>query len=185
MDGHFVPNITYGTPILAAVRRVTELPIEVHMMISDPARYAEQFVSAGADAVTFHVEAVPEPRGLLEKLRSLGVIAGLAYNPATPLSAIQPVLDVCDLVLTMSVAPGFGGQAFERVALDKLRQLSTEAGSQVLLEVDGGVNTTTIADCSRAGARLLIVGSAIFGHPNYSETIATLTRLAQSPLRTP
>ena len=98
MDGHFVPNLSYGLPIVEAVRRLTELPIEAHLMISDPARYAEQFFSAGADAITFHVEAVNDPRALLEKLRSLGAVAGLAFNPATPISAIQDCLDVCDLI---------------------------------------------------------------------------------------
>ena len=122
MDGHFVPNLTYGFPIVEAVRRVTTLPIETHLMISDPARYLEKFVESGANAVTFHVEAVDDPRPLLARLRSLGAAAGLAYNPTTPLSAIAPFLDACDLVLTMSVQPGFGGQSFHDVALEKLRR---------------------------------------------------------------
>jgi ribulose-phosphate 3-epimerase len=184
MDGHFVPNLSYGLPIAEAVRRVTELPIEAHLMISDPARYAEQFVSAGVDAITFHVEAVADPRPLLEKLRSLGVAAGLAYNPDTPLAAIRDFLDACDLVLTMSVSPGFGGQAFQSVALEKLRQLRTMVGPDVLLEVDGGVNPGTIAQCAAAGAQIYVVGSAIFDQTDYSQGVATLTRLAQTPSRT-
>jgi ribulose-phosphate 3-epimerase len=184
MDGHFVPNLSYGMLIVEAVRRVTELPIETHLMISEPARYAEQFLAAGADAITFHFEAVVDPRPLLQKLRSWGAVAGLAYNPPTPVSAIAPYLDACDLVLTMSVTPGFGGQHFESKTLDKLRELSARVGPDVLLEVDGGVNASTIGACAAAGAHSHIVGSAIFEHPNYSQTIAELGRLAKSQLRT-
>jgi ribulose-phosphate 3-epimerase len=184
MDGHFVPNISYGLPIVEAVRRVTRLPIEAHLMISDPTRYAEQFFKAGADAITFHVEALPQPRPLLEKLRTWGALAGLAYNPGTPIAAIQDCLDVCDLVLTMSVSPGFGGQAFQSVAVEKLRQLSALVGPEVLLEVDGGVNAATISQCTAAGAHLLVVGSAIFNQPDYTQSVATLTRLAQTRSRT-
>ncbi len=153
MDGHFVSNLSYGLPIVAAVRQVTQLPIETHLMISNPEQFAEQFHAAGADAITFHYEAVDDPRPLLEKLRSLGVVAGLAFNVETPVESIRPYLDACDLVLTMSVTPGFGGQAFETVALDKLRQLSDMAPADVLLEVDGGVNTETIGQCAAAGRR--------------------------------
>jgi ribulose-phosphate 3-epimerase len=184
MDGQFVPNITYGLPIVEAVRRVTNLPIETHLMISNPAQFAEQFHSAGADAITFHFEALPQPRPLLEKLRSIGALAGLAYNPATPVSAVREYLDVCDLVLTMSVSPGFGGQAFQSSALDKLRQLTEWAGPEVLLEVDGGVNSGTIGPCAEAGAHLLVAGSAIFGQGDYAQSVAKLTRLAQTHSRT-
>ena len=179
MDGSFVPNLTYGFPIVEAVRRHTELPIEAHLMISSPSRYAEQFVAAGADAVTFHVEAEPNPRPLLEKLRSLGAAAGLAYNPETPLSAIEPHLDACDLVLTMSVSPGFGGQEFKSEALENLRRLRAAAPGEVVLEIDGGVNSATIAACARAGAQAFVVGSAIFGGDDYPQAINTLTHLAQ------
>ncbi len=183
MDGHFVPNLTYGLPIVEAVRQNTHLPIEAHLMISEPQRYAQQFFSAGADAITFHVEAVGNPRPLLEKLRAIGAVAGLAYNPDTPLSTIVPYLDACDLVLTMSVSPGFGGQSFEPVALDKLRQLRS-MGQEVLLEVDGGVNADTIAQCAQAGAHLHVVGSAIFHHHDYAQSVTTLERLASSTLGT-
>jgi ribulose-phosphate 3-epimerase len=184
MDGQFVPNISYGLPIVEAVRRVTELPIEAHLMIAEPVRYAEQFFSAGADIITIHVEATDEPRVLLEKLRSQGAATGLAYNPTTPLSAIQDCLDVCDLILTMSVSPGFGGQKFQAVALDKLRLLAGQVGPEVLLEVDGGVNAETIGACAAAGARLLVAGSAIFNHPDYSQSVAKLTHLAETNSRT-
>lgn len=180
MDGHFVPNLSYGMLIVRAVRQVTQLPIETHLMISDPQRYAEEYFAAGADAITFHFEAVDNPRPLLDKLRAAGAVAGMAYNPETPVSAIAPYLDACDLVLTMSVSPGFGGQQFENVALDKLRELSQRVGPNVLLEVDGGVNAETIGSCAAAGAHSHIVGSAIFEHPDYSQTLARLRRLAQS-----
>lgn len=184
MDGHFVPNLTYGMPIVEAVRRETKLPIETHLMISNPEKYVEQFVEAGADAVTFHVEATDDPRPILKRLRSLGAVAGLALNPDTPLETVEPFIDDCDLVLVMSVHPGFGGQGFEEVALTKLEQLRDRYGADVLLEVDGGVNDKTIARCAAAGAQLHVVGSAIFEHPDYAERVAALTRAAQSLTRT-
>jgi len=180
MDGHFVPNITYGMPIVKAVRQLTDLPIETHLMISNPAQFVEQFLEAGADVITFHYEAVENPRPLLEKIRSLGATAVLAYNPETPVSAIRDYLDACDGVLTMSVSPGFGKQHFEPGTLDKLRQLKKLVGDSVTLEVDGGVNPETIADCAAAGSQWHVVGSAIFGHPDYSKTIAELVGLAKS-----
>jgi ribulose-phosphate 3-epimerase len=185
MDGHFVPNLTYGQPIIEAVRGATNLPIETHLMISNPGQYVEQFVAAGADAVTFHVEAVEDPRPVLERLRSLGAVAGLAFSPDTPVSAIADYLDACDLVLTMSVYPGFGGQAFHEVALDKLAELKRLVGPDVFLEIDGGVNAATIGRCAAAGAHLHVVGSAIFEQPDdYKDTVAKLTRLAESKART-
>jgi ribulose-phosphate 3-epimerase len=183
MDGHFVPNLSYGLPIVEAVRRLTELPIETHLMISDPARYAAQFHAAGADAITFHYEAVDDPRPLLEKLRSMGAVAGLAFNPPTPVAAIAKYFDACDLVLTMSVSPGFGGQHFESGTLDKLRDVSAQVGPEVLVEVDGGVNAETIASCAAAGAHSHIVGSAIFHQQDYSRAVAALERLARSSSR--
>jgi ribulose-phosphate 3-epimerase len=184
MDGHFVPNLSYGLPIVEAVRRQTELPIETHLMISNPGRYLEQFIAAGTDAVTFHVEAVDDPRGLLERIRSLGAIAGLACRPDTPVSRIAGYLDACDLVMPMSVQPGFGGQAFDDVALAKLEELRGRVGPDVFLEVDGGVNAETIGRCAAAGADLFVIGSAIFDHSDYSQAVATLTRMARTHART-
>ena len=135
-----------------------------------------------SDAVTFHYEALREPRPLLEKLRSLGAEAGLAINPETPVSAIEPLLGACDVVLVMSVSPGFGGQSFEPVALEKLRDLRA-LDSDLILEVDGGVNSKTIGDCAAAGADSLIVGSAIFREPDYAQAIAGLTRQARAAKR--
>lgn len=180
MDGHFVSNMTYGLPIVEAVRRVTHLPIEAHLMISDPARYAGQFFAAGADALTFHIEAIADPRPLLDELHALGAAAGLAYNPDTPVSAIRDYVSHCDMILTMSVAPGYGGQEFRREALENLRQLRVIAGPDVLLEIDGGVNADTIGQCAAAGAQLFVVGSAIFKTSDYKQAVETLSRTAKT-----
>ncbi len=174
MDGQFVPNITYGLPIVEAVRRATELPIEAHLMIAEPEKYLRRFRDAGADALTFHFEAERDARPLLEQIRSLGAEAGLAINPETPVAAIEPLLDACDIVLVMSVSPGFGGQTFEPAALEKLARLRALISDKQLLEVDGGVNAKTIGSCTAAGAHSLIVGSAIFGHSSYPQALEAL-----------
>jgi len=179
MDGNFVPNITYGMPIVEAVRRVTDLPLDIHLMISKPADFIDEFVDAGATSITIHVEAVDDPRPVLEKIRERDVVAGLALNPPTPLEAIAASLPYCDLVLCMSVMPGFGAQTFSPVALEKLRTLRAQRGDSLLLEIDGGINAETIADCTRAGAHLLVVGAAIFrGEAPYAESLAKLNALA-------
>jgi ribulose-phosphate 3-epimerase len=180
MDGQFVPNLSYGFPIVEAVRRLTDLPLDCHLMIVEPERYARQFVEAGANNVTIHIEAADDPRPVLKQIRAAGASAGLALNPDTPLSRIEPFLDDCDVVLVMSVMPGFGGQSFERVALDKLRSLRRLNGGRLTLEVDGGVNDKTIGDCGAAGADLLVVGSAIFHQTDYTASVARLTGLARS-----
>ncbi|XZE53181.1 ribulose-phosphate 3-epimerase [Planctomycetaceae bacterium SH139] len=180
MDGHFVPNLTYGMPIVAACRRLTELPLDVHVMISDPASYASQMVEAGADMLTFHVEAVEDPAAVIESIKSKNIGAGIALNPATPLAAVAPFVGQCDLVLVMSVAAGFGGQAFDNVALEKLKRLR-ETHPDLLLEVDGGVNEATIADCRAAGADLFVVGSGIFRHQDYGVAMSSLTTSMQRP----
>ncbi|MFO0914604.1 MAG: ribulose-phosphate 3-epimerase [Pirellulales bacterium] len=180
MDGNFVPNITYGLPITAALRRLTTLPLDVHLMIDRPNRYLSQFYEAGADAITIHVEASPDPTSDLQAIRRLGAAAGLALNPATPLADIEPHLDACDMVLVMSVPAGFGGQAFDPSALDKLRRLSELVGDRCLLEIDGGVNLQTIGACTGAGAELLVVGSAIFRNPDYGQAISELQGVANA-----
>lgn len=180
MDGHFVPNLTYGLPLVETVRRLTPLPVEVHLMIANPLVYAQRYHEAGADLVTIHREAVADPRAALECVRETGALAGMAINPATPVAAIENCLDLCDVVLVMSVEPGFGGQAFEPAALDKLRLLKSCIGGETLLEVDGGVNDQTIASCAQAGADLLVVGSAIFKHADYSQRVRELSRLARA-----
>jgi ribulose-phosphate 3-epimerase len=179
MDGHFVPNLTYGMPIVAALRRLTDLPLDVHLMISEPERYVRQFHDAGADIITFHVEAVADPRPLLEEICGLDAGAGIALNPDTPLSTVEGCLDLCDLVLVMSVPAGFGGQKFHGVALEKLARLRKLVGPDVLLEVDGGINQSTIKSCAEAGANLFVVGSAIFGSDRYGPAVRELTDLAK------
>lgn len=177
MDGQFVPNLTYGMPIVAAFRRLTDLPLDVHLMIAEPQKYVRQFVEAGADIVTFHVEAVQDPRPVLAEIRGLGAGAGLALNPDTPLSTLDGCLESCDMVLVMSVPAGFGGQSFRPIALDKLRTLRKNM-SDLLLEVDGGVQQQTIGACAEAGAQLFVVGSAIFRAASYSGAVRELTQLA-------
>jgi len=180
MDGHFVPNLTFGMLIVEAVRRLTDLPLDVHLMICRPERYLERFRDAGADNLTIHIEAVDDPRPVLERIREVGVGAGITLNPDTPVAAIETCLDLCDLVLVMSVEAGFGGQAFLPSALEKLRRLRRLVGPEVLLEVDGGVNPATIGDCAEAGAQLFVTGSAVFGHPDYHAALGQLTELARS-----
>ncbi len=180
MDGHFVPNLSYGPLMIEAVRSVTNLPIDAHLMISNPAEYVDAFVAAGADIVTVHVEAVPDILPVLRQIRATGAMAGLALNPPTPLEIIEPLLAECDLILVMSVMPGFGGQAFNRVALEKLSRLRKLVGPKMTLEVDGGVNQLTIKQCAEAGANLFVVGSAILGQSDYAGVIAELLRLAKT-----
>lgn len=180
MDGHFVPNLSFGLPIVEAARRVTDLPLDVHLMISEPGRYLRQFRQAGADLLTIHIEAVPEPEPLLREIRRLGAGAGITLNPPTPLSQLQDCLPHCDLVLVMSVMPGFGGQQFDPVALEKLRGLRGLAGAGVLLSVDGGINRQTLGACAAAGADLFVVGSSLFSQDDYGRYIAELTELAKA-----
>lgn len=179
MDGCFVPNFTYGMPIVAGLRGLTDMPLDVHLMIDRPERFLQDFVEAGADALTVHAEAVERPREIVQTIRELGAAAGIAINPGTPLSSIEDCLDCCDQVLVMSVPAGFGGQSFDSVALDKLRQLR-ETASDLLLAIDGGVNQDTIRRCSSAGAELFVVGSAIFRSDDYMAVIKQLMAQIQT-----
>lgn len=176
MDGVFVPNMTYGMPIIEAIRRLTKLPIDVHLMIVEPRKYAAAFVDAGADAITFHIEAEPQPKELLTEIQARGVAAGLAINPSTDFASVLPFVSDCDLLLVMSVAAGFGGQQFNPVALERLAAIRKQA-PDLLLEVDGGVNLETAKPCKQAGANLLVVGSAIFRRDDYC---MAMTQLHQS-----
>ncbi len=180
MDGHFVPNLSFGLPLVEAIRRLTDLPLDVHLMISNPGDYLSRYVEAGADLLTIHTEVIDDARPLLEEIRSLGAGAGLALNPPTPVAAIETALPACDFVLVMSVMPGFGGQTFDEVALDKLRTIRAQVDDHVLLEVDGGVNDETIGACVEAGAGMLVVGSAITGQDDYRAEVAQLTQLAHA-----
>jgi ribulose-phosphate 3-epimerase len=179
MDGHFVPNLSIGIPIVEAARRATQLPLDVHLMIDNPEEFVEPFRAAGADGLTIHVEVVPDPRPVLERIRSLGAWAGLALNPPTPLSAIERGLPYCDLVLVMSVMPGFGGQEFDETVLPKFRELSARNDFDALLEVDGGISPETIGRCAEAGAELFVAGTAVFQSDDYSAAIRQLRSLAK------
>jgi ribulose-phosphate 3-epimerase len=178
MDGHFVPNITYGFTIVEACHRITKLPLDVHLMISDPASYAVQFVKAGASFVTIHAEATDDPRPILDDIRAHGAAAGLAFNPPTPVSAIEGVLDACNYVLAMTVMPGYGGQEFTESVLEKVRALRDLLPSTAMIEVDGGINDETIARAAAAGAEMYVVGSGIFKTPDYAASMNKLRRLA-------
>ena len=180
MDGRFVPNLSYGMPIVEACRRLTDLPLDVHLMIEEPRHYLEAFVESGADIITIHIEATDDASRDLAQIRELGACGGLALNPDTPLSEITPHLELCDLVLAMSVNAGFGGQQFNPIALQKLKELKEQSRDDLILEIDGGVNSATIGSCAEAGADLLVVGSAIFRHPNYGTSVRDLETLAQA-----
>ena len=180
MDGHFVPNFTFGMTIVDAARRSTDLPLDVHLMMKQPGRYLKQFREAGADVITVHEEVCSgqaELADLVAEIQSLDAMAGVAINPPTPLENIDQVVADCDLVLCMSVMPGFGGQEFDRVALEKLSTLRDRPDVTALLEVDGGVNLDTIADCYQSGANMLVVGSAISSGESYKERFSQLEKL--------
>ncbi len=181
MDGHFVPNLSFGLLVVEAIRSLTDLPLDVHLMIERPGEWVERYREAGADGLTIHVEAVADPRPVLDRIRQLGAWAGLTLNPPTPLSAIEASLSHCDLVLVMSVMPGFGGQKFEASALPKLRALRAlrEAGEiEVLLEVDGGIDVDTVGPCADAGVDLLVAGTAVFSEDDYAAAISALRTAA-------
>jgi len=180
MDGHFVPNLSFGMPVIEAVRRITDLPLDVHLMIEQPARHLAAFRRAGADLLTVHVEAVEDPTSVLTEIRHLGAGAGISLSPPTDVRLLEKCLDHCDLVLTMSVMPGFGGQTFQEVALEKLRWLRANVRPGTLLSVDGGVNADTIRACAEAGADVFVVGTALLGQPDYRKRLAELTLIARS-----
>jgi ribulose-phosphate 3-epimerase len=166
MDGHFVPNITIGPPVVRAIRRVATRPLDVHLMIEDPDRYIEEFVSAGASMVSVHLEVVRHLNRTVSFIRKLGAKAGVVINPATPASSLEDIAPDVDFVLVMSVNPGFGGQAFIPHSLEKLRRVRSVldgAGSSALIEIDGGIDQSNVADVVAAGANILVAGQAIFG----------------------
>jgi ribulose-phosphate 3-epimerase len=166
MDGHFVPNITIGPPVVRAIRRVATRPLDVHLMIEDPDRYIEEFVSAGASMVSVHVEVVRHLHRTVSFIRKLGAKAGVVINPATPASTLEAIAPDVDFVLVMSVNPGFSGQAFIPHSLDKLRRVRAvldAAGSSALIEIDGGIDQSNVSDVVAAGANILVAGNAIFG----------------------
>jgi ribulose-phosphate 3-epimerase len=183
MDGHFVPNITIGPAVVEAVRRVTDLPLDVHLMIENADRYVEDFVRAGSDYLTVQVEACVHLHRTIQAIKELGAKAAVAVNPSTPLSSVEWVLEDLDMVLIMSVNPGFGGQAFIPRAIEKIKDLKSMIRSrdlEVLIEVDGGINETTIESAAKAGADVFVAGSAIFGSPDYGKTIRTFRSLMEA-----
>lgn len=174
MDGHFVPNITMGPLVVEAVRRSTRLPVDVHLMIMNPDRFIQDFAAAGADYITVQVEVCPHLHRTIHLIKENGAKAGAVLNPATPLSSLDHILEDLDLVLIMSVNPGFGGQKFISSSLEKIRLLKDsirDRNPAALIEVDGGVNSATIAEISRSGADVFVAGSAIFNTADYSQAI--------------
>jgi ribulose-phosphate 3-epimerase len=175
MDGHFVPNLTIGPLVVEAIRPLTRLPIDCHLMVSRPEDWIEPFATAGADVITIHAEAAPHLDRQLNRIRELGKKAGVSLNPGTPLSAIEEVLDIVDLVLVMSVNPGFGGQKFIPTALDKVSRLATLRGARgFVIEVDGGVKADNIGRLRSVGAEVFVAGSAVFGQRDRKAAIESL-----------
>ena len=181
MDGHFVPNITMGPAIIKALRKTTKLPFDVHLMIKNPDNYIASFADAGADYITVHVEAASHLHRTVELIKKAGKKAGVSLNPATPLSSVEEILPDIDLLLIMSVNPGFGGQQFIQSSLAKIKRavaMTAKLPQKPLLEVDGGVNLQNIAVIARAGTDVLVAGAAIFGTADYAQTIAALKAAA-------
>lgn len=182
MDGHFVPNLTIGLPVLESLRKETALLLDVHLMISNPDEMADRYASAGADSVTVHIETVRHLDRLLDEIRKKGSEAGVVLNPHSPVSLLEEILDKCDMVLVMSVNPGFGGQEFIASSLEKvrkLRQLIAHQELDVRVEIDGGIDLSNTADVVRAGADLLVSGSAIFDSEDPAQTFKLMKKTAE------
>jgi ribulose-phosphate 3-epimerase len=183
MDGHFVPNLTVGPPVVRSIRKITKMTLDVHLMVTDPDKYAPVFIEAGADQVLVHLEAAKNLDGTLRTIQSEGVPAGVVLNPATPVHMLDDVLGLVDYVLIMSVNPGFGGQRFIPRALDKVRALArrrTELGLKFAIEIDGGVTLENVGDIVRAGCDWLVSGASIFHSPDPAATVAEMRAIAQN-----
>jgi len=177
MDGHFVPNITIGLPVVRSLRKATDLTIDTHLMIEEPGRYAAEFVDAGADMVSVHIEADPHLQRTLTAIREAGAKAGVAINPATPIEILSEALPFADFILLMSVNPGFGGQKFIGTMLDKLRRLKEmifARGLSTLIEIDGGIGAENVAEVAAAGADIIVAGSAVFANGDPRESVKEL-----------
>jgi len=174
MDGHFVPNITIGPPVIAKLRRHSDLLFDTHLMISEPARYAESFAQAGANNITFHIEAAGEPADLVNRIHDLGCTAGITLNPETPVESIEKVAPLCDMVLVMTVHPGFGGQVFIDEAARKVITIRKIVGPKIRIEVDGGIDQETTPIVVSYGADTLVAGNAIFGKPDRVAAIGAI-----------
>lgn len=186
MDGHFVPNLSFGVPVCASLARHTRLLLDAHLMITDPGRYAPAFVEAGCRSITFHIEAAPHAPELLRQIRDLGARVGVALNPGTPAEAILEIIRDVDLVLVMTVWPGFGGQSFIRECLPKIEVIANQLRDDQWLQVDGGLSVETIPLAVAAGADTIVAGKAIFGTPEPGAALAALRRAAyETPRRPP
>ena len=188
MDGRFVPNITIGPPVVAAIRRCAKLPLDVHLMIVEPEKYIEAFADAGADVLTVHAEATPHLQRAVARVRELGKKAGVSLNPSTPLSAIEWVLTDIDMVLLMTVNPGFGGQAYLPQMTGKIELLRSQlvrSGLSVDIEVDGGIKTDNVAEVVRAGANVIVSGSGVFGTKDYGRTISEMRKNIRKAVSAP
>lgn len=177
MDGHFVPNLSYGPMVIERIRERTELPLDAHLMVSDPERYLEDYLRAGCDWITIHVEAVPQPESILKAIRQAGRGVGIAINPGTPVERIAGLQGFVDLVLVMSVEPGFGGQAFIPAAINKVADVRAAFGPDVYVSVDGGIGPATIPAVAQAGADIYVAGSSIFDQPDYGTAIREMEQL--------
>ena len=177
MDGHFVPNITFGAPVIKCVRKYTDKPFDVHLMITDPLKYIDDFADAGADIITFHVECDSDIDKTIEKIKSRGIMAGLVIKPKTPAESVFEYLDKIDLVLVMTVEPGFGGQSFMADMMPKVRAIKEEAkrrGIDIPVEADGGIGAATIAQCAEAGVDVCVAGTAVFKAEDAAKAIEEL-----------
>ena len=182
MDGHFVPNISFGVPVIERIRPATSLYFDTHLMIREPARYAESFARAGANGITFHIEVVPNVDGMIDRLRALRVGVGVSLNPRTPIEQLSDLLPRVDLVNVMTVEPGFGGQAFMADMMPKVRWLRQRLRPDQRLEVDGGVNLDTIALAAAAGADTFVAGTAVFGAPDPAAALVELRQRCQQAI---
>ena len=180
MDGHFVPNITFGPPVVKWIRNCTTAVLDAHLMIAEPDKYAERFAEAGADHITFHIETVRDPAAFISYLRGLGVTVGITLNPGTPVEAIEAVAPRCDMVLVMTVEPGFGGQSFMDNAAQKCIRLRQIVGPEVRIEVDGGIDPTTVGTVKHYGADTFVAGNAVFGKPDRAGAIAAIRKAIEN-----
>jgi ribulose-phosphate 3-epimerase len=180
MDGHFVPNMTIGPPVVKSIRAATRIPLDCHLMIERPLAYAKAFAEAGADSITFHVEAKDPPAEVAAAIRALGKRVGIALNPDTPVERVVPFLGLVDMVLVMSVFPGFGGQKFMAEVLPKVKALRAAHGFTRDVEMDGGINADTIASCAAAGANVLVAGTAVYGERDMAGAIRSLRGKAEA-----
>lgn len=186
MDGHFVPNISFGSIVLDAIRPLTKLPLDVHLMIENPDQYIEQFAKAGADYITVHVEACRHLHRTIQLIRSFGVKAGVVLNPHTPIESIQHILEDIDMVLLMTVNPGFGGQKFIHSVVPKIEALSTmikERGLAIAIEIDGGITAETIVPCAQAGATIFVAGSAIYSKEDRTAALQEILLAGEAAIK--